>query len=180
MQFKHFCLPSEMTLILMPTSCFPVSHLLPFSSLSKLKTPLLSPSTSAYHLFSIFMSLRKKQPLAVNWPISHISFLKVEAGGDEWGGENLLGQHIGRTVNSLVFLGSWNKRMRDFSTKSARNCLLAVLHFTVSPSAYVHKHLIYEMKQKQAVNTEHCAAHHAQWFPKWRKISGRFHYSANV
>lgn len=115
MQFKHFRLPSEMTLILTPTSCFPVSHLLlPFFSLSKLKTPLLSPSTTAYHLFSIFMSLRKKQPLAVNWPISHISFLKVEAGEDEWGGENLLGQHIGRTVNSLVFLGSWKKRMRVF------------------------------------------------------------------
>lgn len=52
--------------------------------------------------------LRKKQPLAVNWPISHISFPKVEAGRNECGGgggEKLLAQHIGRTVNSLVSPG---------------------------------------------------------------------------
>lgn len=47
-----------------------------------IQTPHLSPSTYAYPLYSICMSvpLRKKQPLAVNWPISHISFPKVKAG----------------------------------------------------------------------------------------------------
>lgn len=63
-----------------------VSHIffLLFPSLSKFK-PLFSPtSTSAYRLYSIFMSVshRKTQPLAVNWPISHISFLKVKTGRD--------------------------------------------------------------------------------------------------
>lgn len=70
------------------------------------------------------VSLRKKQPSAVNWPISHTSFPKVEAGRDEVGGENLLAQHIGRAVNSLVSPGCSNKRIRVL-LKSARNCLLS-------------------------------------------------------
>lgn len=99
MQFKHFCLPRDDTPIVL-LSC--LASFLPFS-------PCLNSNRSflpIYPLYSIFMPVprKKKPPLAVNCPISHVSFLKVEAGREEWG-EKLLAQHIGRTVNSLVPLG---------------------------------------------------------------------------
>lgn len=115
MQSQHSCLPSEMTLVLVPTSRFPVSHLFLafFFSPSLCLNPnpsSLFPSTSAYHLCSIFMSasLRKKQPLAVNWPISHISFPKVEAGRDDLEGEEPASPaHWCRIQSSLVSLGEF-------------------------------------------------------------------------
>lgn len=167
-----------MTNMLVLTSWFAVSHLfLPFFSLSKFKTPLISPtSTSAHHLYSIFMSvsLRKKQPLAVNWPISHISFPKLEAGrGDV---------HSGRTVNSLVSPGPWNESIRVFFSNQPQ-ILFSFIAFRCKPFGICSQTSsvpVIKWNRSRQLTRSVLQAHQAQWFPKWRKISEHFHYSADV
>lgn len=62
---QHFCLSSEMTVIL---AAAPPLLSVGFQTPSSFAYPLYS------HLFSVCASHSRKQPLARNWPISHISF----------------------------------------------------------------------------------------------------------
>lgn len=74
-------------------------------------------------------------------------------------GGNLLGQHIGRSVNSLVSLAPWNRRIRVFFSPPSNQPETGLLLQCISLSTHQNvctgiSHASLGIKQEQAFNTE--------------------------